>query len=130
MKIVVACDSFKGSMTSKEVGEACASGFRGGAGRNSVDVEVVCVGDGGEGTSEALRDAMGGRDESCIVCGPAGEKVKARYMISADGRTAVMEMAEASGLTLVAEEKRNPMLTSTYGTGEMILDALKKGAEG
>jgi len=125
MKIIAALDSFKGSLTSLEAGEACAAGIR--SVLPSAQVRVVPVADGGEGTVEALTAALKGRFQECIVRGPLGETVTAVYGISADGKTAVMEMSQASGLTLVPEKERNPLRTSTYGTGEMIVDAFRRG---
>lgn len=125
MKIIAALDSFKGSLTSLEAGEACVAGIR--SVLPSAEVRVVPVADGGEGTVEALTAALKGRFQECIVRGPLGESVTAVYGISADGKTAVMEMSQASGLTLVPEKERNPLRTSTYGTGEMIVDALQCG---
>lgn len=125
MKIIAALDSFKGSLTSLEAGEACAAGIR--CVLPSAEVRVVPVADGGEGTVEALTAALKGRFQECIVRGPLGEPVTAVYGISADGKTAVMEMSQASGLTLVPEKERNPLRTSTYGTGEMIVDAFRRG---
>lgn len=125
MKIIAALDSFKGSLTSLEAGEACAAGIR--SVLPSAEVRVVPVADGGEGTVEALTAALKGRFQECIVRGPLGEPVTAVYGISADARTAVMEMSQASGLTLVPKKERNPLRTSTYGTGEMIVDAFRRG---
>lgn len=125
MKIIAALDSFKGSLTSLEAGEACAAGIR--SVLPSAEVRVVPVADGGEGTVEALTAALKGRFQECVVRGPLGEPVTAVYGISADGKTAVMEMSQASGLTLVPEKERNPLRTSTYGTGEMIVDAFRRG---
>lgn len=125
MKIVIACDSFKGSLTSTEVGEACADGIKSVA--PQAETFVVAVGDGGEGTVDALVAGLDGRFVTCEVHGPLGDPVTARYGISGDGRTAIIEMAQASGLPLIPQEKRNPLLTSTFGTGEMIADALRRG---
>ncbi|MDE7437526.1 MAG: glycerate kinase [Muribaculaceae bacterium] len=121
-KIVVACDSFKGSLTSIEAGEAVAEGVRGAL--PDCEVIVIPVGDGGEGTMEAITRANNGEIVCCDVTGPMGEMVTASYGIFGD--TAVIEMAEASGLTLVSPEKRNPMRATTYGTGQLILDAIKR----
>lgn len=84
--------------------------------------------DGGEGTVQSLVDATGGRMIKKQVVGPMGEKTRASYGILGDGTTAVIEMAEASGLPLVPRHKRNPLLATTYGTGELIIDAINKGA--
>ncbi len=123
MKIVIASDSFKGSLSSTEVASAAAEGIR------SVfpDCTIIGIGvaDGGEGTVDAVTKALGGRIVDVQVHGPLMEPVTASYGICRD--TAVMEMASASGLTLIPPERRNPLLTTTFGTGEMILDALGKG---
>ena len=127
MKIVVAPDSFKECLTASEAAEAIAEGIR----RVADDVEVVCVpmADGGEGTVEALVHATGGRFIERDVTAPLGDRTRARFGISGDGRTAVIEMASASGLPLVPPEKRNPLVTTTYGTGELIAAALDEGVE-
>ena len=129
-KILVAVDSFKGSMTSIEAGKAIENGIK--AVLPDACIRVRPVADGGEGTTEAL---IYGRDnahrEECEVTGPLGERRTAAYVTydSADGKTAVMEMAAAAGLTLVPEDRRDPMHTTTYGVGEMIRDAVTKGCE-
>ena len=125
MKVVVGIDSLKGSLSSLEAGETVASGIR----RVYPDakIEVFPLADGGEGTVEALTLGMGGRFEEITVTGPLGEPVLSRYGVLPDGRTGVLEMASAAGITLVEQERRNPMLTTTYGVGEMIRDAIEKG---
>lgn len=127
MKLIFACDSFKGSLTSEEVGMAAAEGAR----RIEPEAElcVVPVADGGEGTVEALVKGLHGKYATCRVKGPLGAPVEATYGISGDGHTAIMEMAQASGLTLIADDQRNPLLTNTYGTGQMIADALQRGCD-
>lgn len=122
-KIVVAADSFKGSLSSLEVGEAVSAGVS----EVMPDVEcvIVPVADGGEGTVEALVAALGGEIVECRVTGPLGDVVEAKYGICGD--TAVIEMASASGLPLISKEKRNPWLTTSFGTGELIRDALQRG---
>lgn len=125
MKAVVAIDSFKGSLSSLQAGEAVREGIL----RACPDAEV-CVrplADGGEGTVDALTAGMGGELRSVAVTGPLGEKLTARYGILADGVTAAMEMSAAAGITLVPEEKRDPLFTTTYGVGEMIRDAIGRG---
>lgn len=124
-KIVIASDSFKGSVTSMEVAEAAETAIR----RVFPECEVVktAVADGGEGTIEVLVGSMDGTIINCTVNGPLMEPVTARYGILGDKETAVIEMASASGLTLISEEQRNPLLTSTFGTGELIKDALQRG---
>lgn len=124
-KIVVAPDSFKGSLSAREVADCCRDAIR----RAMPSAETVCVplADGGEGTVDAVCGQMGGEMAECSVHGPLGRSVKARYAITGDGSTAVMEMAQASGLTLIEASERNPLLTSTCGVGEMIVDALDRG---
>jgi len=125
LKIVLAPDSFKGSATAAQVCEALQTGLR----RVFVDAEILCVpmADGGEGTVQSLVDATGGRFCPADVSGPLGDPVQARYGVLGDGETAVIEMAAASGLTLVPEERRDPRLTSTRGTGELVLAAVNGG---
>ncbi len=123
-KIVLAFDSFKGSLASLEVADAFAEGFSAVAG--DCTFVKLPVADGGEGTVEALVAALGGEFVKVPVQGPLGAVVEARYGI-AGGDCAVVEMAAASGLTLLAEEERNPWMTSTYGTGELIADAIERG---
>lgn len=129
-KILVAVDSFKGSMTSLEAGNAIKKGIK--SILPDTEVRVRPVADGGEGTTDALiyrRDGVS--RERCYVTGPLGDRITAEYTIynAADGRTAVMEMAAAAGLPLVPENRRDPMHTTTYGVGEMINDAVSKGCE-
>lgn len=125
MKVVVAVDSFKGSMASMTAGKAVETGIR-----RVYPEAQVCVrplADGGEGTVETLIQGMGGTIVSCRVTGPLGRPVDCEYGILQDGKTAVIEMAKAAGLTLVPVEKRNPLMTTTYGVGEVIRDAVKRG---
>ena len=127
-KIVVAIDSFKGSLTSLEAGNAVRDGIL--ENYPDFDVQIFPVADGGEGTVEALtfgKEHVQARTIS--VTGPVGTEVQAWYTIygQAGERTAVLEMAQAAGLPLVPEEKRNPMHTTTYGVGEMICDAIACG---
>lgn len=145
MKILIAIDSFKGSLSSKEAGEAIKSGIL----RIVPDAEVVIspLADGGEGTVETLVEALGGSLETVRVKGPLFQEVEAHYGILpesekttseaslktssknplSNGQLAVMEMSQASGITLVSPEERNPLKTGSYGVGEMILDAYHKG---
>lgn len=123
-KVVIASDSFKGSLSSLEVAEAAAAGVR--KALPGCETVGVCIGDGGEGTAEAMAAAGGWKRRSVIVHDPSGRKTEASYFISDDGK-AVMEMASASGLTLLRPEERDPLTTSTFGTGEMILDAVMNG---
>lgn len=125
MKIIVAIDSFKGSLTSLEAGEAIKNGVL-----RAIPGAEVCVrplADGGEGTVEALALGMGGKLETVKVTGPLGEKVDCVYGILEENKTAVMEMSGAAGITLIPESGRNPLHTTTYGVGEVIRDAIVKG---
>ena len=124
-KIVIASDSFKGCATSAEIAGAAEAGvLRVFPGCRVIKLPVA---DGGEGTVEALVEATGGCFRSLEVHGPVMKPLKATYGILGDKETAVIETAAASGLALLAPEKRDPMLTSTFGTGELIRDALRKG---
>ena len=123
-KIVVASDSFKGSLSSLDVAEAAAKAIN--EGYPQCEVVKVDVADGGEGTMDALRRTLGGEKISVEVADPLGRPIQASYVILEDG-TAVLEMATASGLPLLTPDERNPLKTSTYGTGQLIADALNKG---
>ena len=125
MNILISIDSFKGSMTSMQAGNAAKKGIL----KAVPDAEaVVCpLADGGEGTTDALIEGMSGEKIELEVTGPLGETVSCYYGWLEESRTAVMEMASAAGLTLVNEKK--PMMATTYGVGEMILDAAKRGCE-
>ena len=127
MKIVIAPDSFKESLTALEVAEAIEAGLK----KVLPDAEYVKVpmADGGEGTVQSLVDATEGRLISAEVRAPLGNKVTAEFGLSGDGRTAIIEMAAASGLHLVPPEARNPLRTTSYGTGELICAALDEGVE-
>ncbi|MBN2582619.1 MAG: glycerate kinase [Planctomycetes bacterium] len=129
MKIILAPDSFKESLSAIEVARAMGRGVvqacKGSAPLVLVELPIA---DGGEGTVECLVAATHGRRMTATVTGPLGEPVQAAWGMLGDGRTAVIEMAAASGLPLVPPERRNPLLTTTYGTGELILAALDAGA--
>lgn len=125
MKITVAIDSFKGSLSSLRAGEAVKEAALELNKENEVFVRPVA--DGGEGTVEALSIGMGGTLVTARVMGPLFDPVNATYAILPDGKTAVIEMAAASGITLIPREKLNPLLTTTYGVGEMIRDAIERG---
>lgn len=126
-KIVIAADSFKGSISSGCFAEVCRQAIA--TVMPECEVVKIPLGDGGEGTVEALTEALGGQLLTVTVADPLMRPVDAVYGISADGTTAIMEMAQASGLPLLAGDERNPMLTTTYGTGEMIADALGRGCK-
>lgn len=125
MKVVVAIDSLKGSLTSLEAGEAIQEGIL----RAISDAEVIVrpLADGGEGTVEALIRGMNGRYEKITVTDPLGRPTDAVYGILEDSHTAIIEMSVAAGITLIDAKDRNPMNTTTYGVGEMIRDAIGKG---
>lgn len=125
MKVVVAIDSLKGSLSSLEAGDAIRAGIL--LADPSAQVQVRPLADGGEGTVEALTTGMGGTLQKVTVQGPVSRREEAVYGILQDGTTAVMEMSQAAGITQVTDEERNPLYTSTYGVGEMILDAIRKG---
>ena len=124
MRVLIAVDSFKGSMESLEAAGFIENGIR--KVFPSADVIKIPMADDGEGTVDAALRSQNGRYEYCQVTGPLGDKVQAKYGI-VDERTAVMEMAEASGLNLMSVEQGNPLKTTTFGTGELILDAISKG---
>ena len=122
-RIIVAIDSFKGCLTSAEANQAAAEGIR----ECMPDTEVVQVpvSDGGEGWLEAFRSAVGGSLVEINVSDPLMRPVEAQYLIKDD--MAVIEMAKASGLTLLSSEERNPMIASSYGTGQLLVDAVQRG---
>ncbi|MBZ9623574.1 glycerate kinase [Clostridium sp. FP2] len=125
MKFLLATDSFKESMTAKEAADAMERGIR------KVIPYAECIkvpmADGGEGTVQSLVDATEGELYKVLVKGPLGDEVEATFGVLGDKKTAVIEMASASGLHLVPRGKRNPLLTTTYGTGQLIKAALDKG---
>ena len=125
MKVVLAIDSFKGCMTSREANKAAAEGIR----RVYPEAEIVKVpvSDGGEGYMEAFHAAIGGRLEEVAVRDPLMRPIIAKYLLHND--LAVIEIAQASGLTLLTKEERNPMVATSYGTGQLVADAVRKGAK-
>ena len=124
-KIVVASDSFKGCLSSMQVADAVERAVLQAC--PACDVIKIDVADGGEGTMDALQHTLGGQKVCIEVSDPLGRPVRASYVILEDGTSAVVEMAVASGLPLLSPEERNPLETSTYGTGQLIADALNKG---
>ncbi|WP_374834805.1 glycerate kinase, partial [Daeguia caeni] len=122
MHIVIAPDSFKESLTAQAVAQAIQTGFA----RIFPDASytLVPMADGGEGTVQSFVDATGGKLMQSAVKSPLGETVQAQWGLSGDGRTAIIEMAAASGLHLVPMDKRNPEITTSFGTGELIKTAL------
>ncbi|WP_279145889.1 glycerate kinase [Photobacterium carnosum] len=127
MKIIIAPDSYKESLTAMEVATAIEAGFR--QVMPNAEYIKLPMADGGEGTVQSLVDASNGTIIEHQVTGPLGEQVPAFFGIMGDGKTAVIEMAAASGLHLVSPDLRNPMLTTSYGTGELILAALDHGVD-
>ena len=125
MKVVIAIDSFKGSMSSLEAGEAISQGIK--KAKKDAEVEIRPLADGGEGTVEALSIGMGGKLVYVDVTGPAGKSVNAAYGIVESTNTAIIEMSQAAGITLVSGDEKNPLHTTTFGVGELIKDAIKKG---
>lgn len=125
MRVLIAIDSFKGSITSLQAGNAVKEAVL--QADAAAQVTVHPLADGGEGTVEALAAGLNGKLVDVTVTGPLSEPVKARYCILPDGKTAVMEMAAAAGITLVPPEKRNPLHTTTHGVGELIRDAIRRG---
>lgn len=125
-QITIAVDSFKGSLSSYDVACAAEQGI------HSVlphcKVKKISIADGGEGTAQALISTLQGEWREVRVHDPLMRPIMARYGVVDEGRTAIIEMASASGLTLLSTEERNPLLTTTYGTGEMIADAVRRGA--
>ena len=124
MKVVIAIDSFKGCMSSVVAGNAAKHGL---LSVTDAEASVFPVADGGEGTTRVLTEGLKGIFVSVSVHGPLGKLVEAEYGILPGGNTAVMEMAQASGLTLISEKERDPLNANTAGMGEMILDALSRG---
>ena len=124
MKITVALDSFKGSLSSLMAGDAVRAGCL--LADPEAEVFVSPIADGGEGTARALTEGLGGEMISVTVTGPLGTPVTAEYGYIAESGTAVLEMASAAGITLVPPEKRNPLMTTTFGVGELILHAARE----
>ena len=124
-RIIVAIDSFKGCLTSAEANQAAAEGVR----QSMPDAEVIQipVSDGGEGWLEAFQAALGGELAHVNVKDPLMRPIVAQYLVKGD--TAVIEIAKASGLTLVAQEERNPMVATSYGTGQLVADAVRRGCK-
>lgn len=125
MRVVVAPDSFKGSLSSAEVADAIEEGIL--SVFPTAQIIKIPIADGGEGTADSLVKATKGHFMKNVVTGPLGKSVEACWGILGDGKTAVIEMAAASGIMLIAKEERNPMITTTYGTGQLMKAALDEG---
>lgn len=125
MKVTIAIDSFKGSLSTHQAGKAVAEGVK----RVYPDAKTaICpLADGGEGTVDAIISATGGEMQEVMVTNPIGDMIKASYGIIPHTKTAVIEMSAAAGITLIGDSERNPLNTTTYGVGEMICDAISKG---
>lgn len=128
MRVIVCPDSFKGSLTSVEAADAIAEGIRIGVGPDAAEIVKMPLADGGEGTVAALVRATGGEVRRVSVHDPLMREIDSFFGLLGDGETAVVEMAAASGLVLLAESERDPLITTTYGTGELIRAALDTGA--
>ena len=125
MKILISIDSLKGSLSSIEAGNAIKKGIL--KVKEDAQVKILPLADGGEGTVDALVQGMNGKKETIEVTGPIAKKVDATYGLLKNTSTAIIEIAQASGLTLVPTELRNPLYTTTYGVGEIIKEAINKG---
>ncbi|MBR5595519.1 MAG: glycerate kinase [Alistipes sp.] len=124
-KIVVAFDSFKGSLSSAEAAEAFIAGVK--SVDSAVECRVVSIADGGEGMAEAIVEGVGGVMVTATAHDPLGREIEASYGVINEGTTAIVPISSASGITLLTPEERNPLYATTYGTGELLLDALKRG---
>lgn len=125
MRILLAFDSFKGSLSSEDVSEAFAAGWQ--SSRPDDSIDIVPIADGGEGTMAAMSKALDGELCNVVVSDPLGRSVEAAYGYVESERVAIVDTASASGLTLLAAEERNPLLTTSYGTGEIIAAAIRRG---
>lgn len=124
-RVVVAFDSFKGTLSSREANAAFSEGVRDII--SDADIVAVAISDGGEGFSEAIVESVGGNIVEVLVSDPLCRSIMARYAIIDNCYTAVITLASASGLTLLTPTERNPLLATTYGTGELVLDAVRRG---
>ena len=127
MKIIIAPDSFKGTLSAMQAADAIEAGLK--RSLASAEFSKVPMADGGEGTVQALVDASGGRIVECRVADPLGREISAGFGLMGDGQTAIIEMAAASGLPLLKSSERNPLLTTTIGTGQLIKSALDHGVK-
>ncbi len=125
MRILIAPDSYKNALSALEVAKSLKSGLQ--KVFQDAEFEILPMADGGEGTVEALIDATQGQMIKTEVCDPLMRPIESSFGITGDGITAVIEMASASGIQLITSEERNPWITTTYGTGELILAAMDKG---
>jgi glycerate kinase len=126
MKILIAPDKFKGALNAREAAENIAKGLRDAL--LDAKIEMVPMADGGEGTAEVICNARGGSWVQCKAHDPLGREIDAHYVWIADEELAVMEMSEASGMRRLSDSERDPLRATTFGVGEMILDAVSRGA--
>ena len=126
VRILIAPDKFKGALSAREVAENIAAGLR--EVLSEAKIDIVPMADGGEGTADVICDALGGSWMKCKAHDPLGRELEARYAYIDSNKLAVMEMSEAAGMRRVAENERDPLRANTFGVGEMILDASKRGA--
>jgi glycerate 2-kinase len=126
MRILIAPDKFKGALNARDVAEKIAKGLR--EAMPDAKIDILPMADGGEGTAEAICEARGGSWLKCKVHDPIGREIDARYGWIEDGKVAVMEMSEAAGMRRLTENERDPVRATTFGVGEMILDAASRGA--
>jgi len=126
VRILIAPDKFKGALNAREVAENIAKGLRDAL--PDARIDIVPMADGGEGTAEAICEARGGSWLKCKAHDPLGREIEARYAWIKDGKLAVMEMSEAAGMRRLSESERDPVRATTFGVGEMILDAAGRGA--
>ena len=127
MKILIAPDKFKGALSGREVGEAIAAGLRGVLANATIDIAPLA--DGGEGTAEVISQALGASWITCQAHDPLGREIQARYGWIDNPKLAVMEMSEAAGMRRLASNELDPLRATTFGVGEMLLDAAKRGAQ-
>ena len=126
MRILIAPDKFKGALNARDVAENIAEGLH--EVLPNAEIEIVPMADGGEGTAEAICEARGGSWLKCKAHDPIGREIEARYAWIENGKLAVMEMSEASGMRRLSENERDPIRATTFGVGEMILDAKNRDA--
>jgi glycerate kinase len=126
VRILIAPDKFKGALTAREVAESIAKGLR--EALPDLQIDIVPMADGGEGTAEAICEVRGGSWLKCKARDPLGREMEARYAWIEDGELAVMEMSEAAGMRRLSESERDPVRATTFGVGEMILNAASRGA--
>ena len=126
MRILIAPDKFKGALNARDIAENIAKGLRDVL--PDAEIEIVPMADGGEGTAEAICEARGGSWLKCRAHDPIGREIEARYGWIEDGKLAVMEMSEAAGMRRLSEDERDPVRATTFGVGEMILNAANRGA--